>query len=92
MSAQLSAVPSSSDDAPVAGRRSPVVIKQIIIHQMMTPEELATWLNVSLHSIYMMVSRSRHRKGSNPIPFYQPGGKGGELRFDYNEIVKWARG
>jgi hypothetical protein len=72
--------------------RQAILVKQIIVHQMMKPEELAAWFNISLHAIYMMVSRSRRGKGNNPIPFYQPGGKGGELRFDYNEIVKWARG
>jgi hypothetical protein len=72
--------------------REAIVVDRIIIHRLMTIKEVQAWLGLSEKNLRMMVSRSRRGKGTNPIPFYQLGGKSGQLRFDYDEILKWARG
>lgn len=71
--------------------REPIVVKQIVLHQMITIEDLAAWLNISVTAIRQMIYRARRGRSPNPIPFYQPGGKGSDLRFDFEQIEKWAR-
>jgi hypothetical protein len=72
--------------------REPILVKQFIVHQLMTLEELSVWLRMSEKAIAMQVTRARRGKAVKPIPFYQPGGKGARLRFDYDEIREWMRG
>jgi hypothetical protein len=91
MSTNLALAP---EPPPKAPPRAPVTVRQIIVHQLMSVAELKAWIGdaVSEYGIRMKVSRARRGKDKNPIPFYQFGGKGGQLLFDYDEIKDWMRG
>jgi hypothetical protein len=79
--------------APEPSKRPSIIVRQIIVPQLMTMEALATWLDMDVRALRMIVSRSRNGKGGvNPIPFIQPQGKGKWIRFDYDEIREWLKG
>jgi|GEM_PF-6840931 len=82
--------------APEPSKRhgaDPIVeVGKIIVHRMLTLAQLSAWLNIKEVAIWGMVSRARKGKSTNPIPFYQPGGARGWIRFDYDEIRAWMKG
>jgi len=88
---QVAVVPTPDSRTRMAPR-GVVTVRQIIVHQLMSIEELSAWLGMSEKAIAMQVTRARRGKAAKPIPFYQPGGKGARLRFDYDEIREWMRG
>ena len=52
-----------------------------VTNQLMTPEQIAAFLQIEVNTIYVMKSQGR-------IPYRKVGNR---LRFDLGEIIEWTK-
>jgi excisionase family DNA binding protein len=64
-------------------------LRVVMVQQLMTPEQLAAYLQVAVPTIYVWVSNRKKNAQGDVLPFRKVGHL---LRFDFSEIVDWTRG
>lgn len=56
--------------------------------ELLTPDQLASWLTISRRSIYELCSARGQQKQKHPLPYLKVAGK---IRFNKESVTEWLR-